>query len=64
MHVQAKEPVEISESVGVSILDKLVAMGHEVKPVRRVGGAVHCAEILKNEGTVRAGGETWAVGVG
>ena len=64
MHIQVKEPLEISESVGKSILDGLTEMGHEIKPVKRIGGTVHCAEILKNRGMVRAGGETWAAGVG
>ena len=64
MHVQTKEPVQLTESVGDSILDGLVGMGHEVQPVPNVAGAAHNAEILKREGTVRAGGNTWAVGVG
>ena len=64
MHVEAEEPVTISESAGASILDNLVAMGHKVQPVRGVAGAAHGAEILKGEGMVRAGGNTWAAGVG
>ena len=64
MHVQTEEPVRISKSVGASILDGLTAMGHEVEPVSGVAGAAHNVEILKREGKVRAGGNTWAAGVG
>jgi len=64
MHVELKEPVHISESVGASILDSLVATGHEVEPAWGVAGAAHNAEVLKREGRVRAGGNTWAAGVG
>lgn len=63
MHVQVKEPVEISASVGKALVDRLIKIGHEVKPVNRIGGTAHGAEILTGENLVRAGGETWAAGV-
>jgi hypothetical protein len=64
MNVQVKEPIELSESAGTSILEGLMNMGHQVKSVPSVAGAAHNAEILKWEGTVRAGGNTWAAGIG
>jgi gamma-glutamyltranspeptidase len=64
LHLIAKEPAVVSESVEASIVEGLKGMGHEVRPERSVAGAAHCAEVLKGEGRVRAGGNTWAAGVG
>jgi hypothetical protein len=54
-------------SIPQEILDGLVSMGHQVQRKQEIvegAGAAHCAEILKDRnGTVRATGDTWAVGV-
>ncbi len=63
MHVQTDEPLMVTSSAGKTVLDGLREMGHEVEVVGSIGGAMHCAEVLKDEGKVRAGGNTWAAGV-
>ena len=63
MHVQTHEPVMVTNTVEASIVEGLREMGHRVNQVAGVAGAAHCAEVLKENGTVRAGGGTWAAGV-
>ena len=62
MHVEFREPVHVTESVGEAVVEGLRAMGHTIDVVRAVGGAAHCAEWLKGERIVRAGGNEWAAG--
>jgi len=62
MHVEFKEPVQVTESVGEAVVEGLRRMGHGIEVVRAVGGAAHCAEWLKHERAVRAGGNEWAAG--
>lgn len=63
MHVQMEEPLMVTRSLDESIRDGLLDMGHDLDVVGGVAGGVHCAEFLKPEGKVRAGGNTWAAGV-
>jgi len=63
MHVQTNEPVSVTHSLSPEIKEELIAMGHEVTSVDGLGGGIHCAEYLKSDGTVRAGGNTWSAGV-
>ena len=63
MHVQMEEPIMVTRSLDEAIQDGLLDMGHELNVVGGVAGGAHCAEYLKPEGTVRAGGNTWAAGV-
>lgn len=63
IHVETQEPVEVVDSIGDSIPEKLAAMGHEVKKVAAVGGFAHIVELLKDKGKIRAGGNMWAAGV-
>ena len=63
MHVQMEEPIMVTRSLDDAIQDGLLEMGHELNVVGGVAGGAHCAEYLKPEGTVRAGGNTWAAGV-
>jgi len=55
MHVEANEPVQVTNSVGEKVIEGLRAMGHDVKPVNSIAGVMNCAEVLKAEGQVRAG---------
>jgi len=57
MHVQTHEPVSVTRALSDDIVNGL---GHEITPVNSPGGGIHCAEFLKAEGTVRAGGNTWS----
>ncbi|MFO8080154.1 MAG: gamma-glutamyltransferase, partial [Armatimonadota bacterium] len=63
MHVEAADPVSITESAGEEIISKLQKMGHQVEAVKNVAGAMHSAEYIKDGGEVRAGGNHWAAGV-
>jgi len=63
MHVEHREPLEITESAGDEVIAHLRRMGHDVTAVPALGGAAHCAEWLKETRTVRAGGGEWAAGV-
>lgn len=62
MHVGIREPIQLTESADEAVFKGLRAMGHTVE-ARGVAGSAHCAEFLKKEGTVRAGGNTWAAGI-
>ena len=62
MHVQTHEPVSVTRALPDDIVNGLIEMGHEITPVNSLGGGIHCAEFLKAEGTVRAGGNTWSAG--
>ncbi len=63
LHVEAAEPVQVTESAGEPVIGALRAMGHEVEVVGAVAGALHSAELSKSDGTVCAGGNHWAAGV-
>lgn len=71
MHVCTREPLEFlefefTEKVRPDTLAELDAMGHRVTRKREVvegAGAAHCTEFLHETQTVRASGNTWAVGV-
>jgi len=63
MHVLAHEPVEVSGAVPREIVSALRGIGHNVEERKSVAGAAHCAEYLRSDGEVRAGGNTWAAGV-
>ena len=63
MHVQMEEPLMVTRSLDEAIRDGLLGMGHDLDVVGGVAGGAHCAEFLKLEGKVRAGGNTWAAGV-
>jgi len=61
-HVGIREPIQLTESADESIFEGLRAMGHSIE-ARGVAGSAHCAEVLKSEGKVRAGGNAWAAGI-
>ncbi|MGH8246767.1 MAG: gamma-glutamyltransferase family protein, partial [Gammaproteobacteria bacterium] len=62
IHVQAREPGEIAPSAGADILAELAAMGHQLNPTADLVSGAHCAELLKKEKKVRAGGNVAAAG--
>ena len=62
MHVTAEEPLEVLEGMEPEIVEGLEEMGHTLEVIGRLGGGAHGAEFLKEEKTVRAGGNTWAAG--
>ena len=64
MHAERTEPVEITKNADECVVDELRALGHEISVRDGIAGGMHCAEVLKAEGKVRAGGNTWAAGVG
>ena len=64
LHVQTHEPLMMTGSAGEGAISALRQMGHEVEVVGSVAGAAHCAEFIKSGGKVRAGGLSWAAGVG
>ncbi|HCR16876.1 MAG TPA: hypothetical protein DIU35_05280 [Candidatus Latescibacteria bacterium] len=63
MHMQTNEPVSVTNELPDEIKDGLIEMGHEITTVGGLGGGIHCAEYLKADDTVRAGGNTWSAGV-
>jgi gamma-glutamyltranspeptidase/glutathione hydrolase len=63
IHVQAREPAEIADSVPAKLREELAAMGHQLKPVTDLVLGAHCAEFLKKQNKVRAGGNVAAAGV-
>lgn len=60
MHVEFKEPVQLTESAGDDVIQALRQMGHDIEAVRAVAGAAHCAEWLRDTKTIRAGGNDGA----
>jgi gamma-glutamyltranspeptidase/glutathione hydrolase len=62
MHALGDGPVEVSANFDPVIRAQLESRGLRIEVPEEVAGAAHGAEILK-EGTLRAGGNTWAVGV-
>jgi hypothetical protein len=38
-------------------------MGHEVRVQKAIAENMSCAEVLKDENSVRAGGNVWAAGI-
>ena len=63
MHVEAAEPVSVTESLNEGVVNELRAMGHEVEVVKGVAGAMHAAELRRGGREVCAGGNHWAAGV-
>ena len=63
MHVEAAEPVQVTESLGEETIGGLREMGHEIEAVAGVAGAMHSADFDRAGGTVRAGGNHWAAAV-
>ncbi len=63
MHVEASEPVSVTENVPSRVVAGLRAMGHEVEVVKGIAGSVHSAEFFKDGSPVRAGGGCWAAGI-
>lgn len=63
MHVLSDEPLEISTNFDPGIRAELEARGHRIEVPEEVAGAAHGAEILAARGALRAGGNTWAIGV-
>ena len=64
MHTEASEPIQITESAGADIIEALIEIGHEMKPMKNIAGAMNCAEILRKERLIRAGGTGFAAGAG
>lgn len=62
MHVEINEPLVLTETVEETVVRALGAMGHEIKRVKGIAGALNCTEVLKNTGAVRAGGNGLAAG--
>ena len=60
MHVEAAEPVQVTQSLDEEIVAGLREMGHEIEAVAGVAGAMHSADFDRADGTVRAGGNHWA----
>ena len=56
IHVQAKEPGEVADSLARSIREELAAMGHELRAVPDLVVGAHGTEVLKGERRVRGGG--------
>jgi gamma-glutamyltranspeptidase/glutathione hydrolase len=63
IHLLTGEPLEISHNFDHAIRDALAVRGHRIEVPDEVAGTVHGAEILQQDGVLRAGGNTWAVGV-
>jgi len=63
MHTITGDPVEVSLNFDPAIRDELARMGHRIEVPDEVAGAAHGAEILREKGHLRAGGNTWAAGV-
>ncbi len=63
MHVEAAEPVSVTQSLDETVVTELRAMGHQVDVVGSVAGAMHAAELTRDRRSVRAGGNHWAAGV-
>lgn len=63
IHILTNEPLEISRNFDPAIRDELIKMGHRIEVPNEVAGAAHGVEILRSSGLLKAGGNTWAVGV-
>lgn len=63
MHTLSGDPLEISADFGPAMRQALEAAGYRIEVPAEVAGAAHGAEILRGTGAIRAGGNTWAVGV-
>jgi gamma-glutamyltranspeptidase len=63
LHTEGYDPIEVTESMPKSVRGELEKMGHSVKVVPAIAGAVNIAEI--GHGAIpRAGGSKFALGVG
>lgn len=63
LHILDEGPVEISKNFDPAARAVLEARGYRIEVPDEVAGAAHGAEILKHNGGLRAGGNTWAAGV-
>ena len=63
LHVLTEEPVEVLDAMSPKIVAELRELGHQVAVVNWIGGHAHGSEFFRNESTVRAGGNGWAVGL-
>lgn len=62
MHAGPQEPLVVSETLSPPLVQELRDMGHEVNTAPGIGGWVQCAEVLRRERRVRAGGNTTSAG--
>lgn len=63
VHTITGDPLEVSAGFNPTIRDSLIHDGWRIAVPEEVAGAAHGAEILMGESSLRAGGNTWAVGV-
>src|SRR5262249_36765425 len=63
IHVQAKEPTEVSGSLSAPLRERLAGMGHDVKMVSDLVIGASAAEFMTRERRVRAGGNGVAAGL-
>ncbi len=62
LHTLTGDPLEVSANFDPAARSALEAHGHRIEVPEEVAGAAHGAEVLKSGG-LRAGGNTWSVGV-
>jgi gamma-glutamyltranspeptidase/glutathione hydrolase len=63
LHLLDEGPLEVSKNFPAFARAALESRGYRVEVPDEVAGAAHGAEMLKHNGQLRAGGNTWAVGV-
>jgi len=63
MHTITGDAIELSRNFDPSIREARAGMGYRIEIPDEVAGAAHGAEILRDTGEVRSGGNTWAAGV-
>jgi gamma-glutamyltranspeptidase / glutathione hydrolase len=63
LHILDEGPLELSKNFPPAARDALAAAGYRIEIPDEVAGAAHGAEILKHNGGLRAGGNTWAAGI-
>jgi len=62
IHTLTGDPLEISANFDPAIREALAAAGYRIEIPPEVAGAAHGAEIQRDSGLLRAGGNTWAAG--
>jgi gamma-glutamyltranspeptidase/glutathione hydrolase len=63
LHTEGYDPIQVTESMPAAIRGELEKMGHSVKVAPAIAGAANVAEI-GHDGTLRAAGTMFALGVG
>ncbi len=63
MHTLTGDPLEISTNFDPAIREALERAGYRVEVPDEVAGAAHGVELQRSDGRIRAGGNTWAVGI-